>query len=126
MKFIRFIIKLNIFHKFELLGSNGGVKISDSNIVPSLHIYPPAWDQAKNRVLQTSDIDDLASAGRSLIIGEFGSLPSGSTDWASIVKYAKSKGYTVLGWAWNGDGAYGMNMVRREISKIYELIVFKF
>uniref|UniRef100_A0A914HLL0 Uncharacterized protein n=1 Tax=Globodera rostochiensis TaxID=31243 RepID=A0A914HLL0_GLORO len=89
----------------------GGVKISDTNIIPSLHIYPDAYNHGKGQWLNTSDIDDLASAGRSLIIGEFGSLPAGSVDWAGIVSYAKSKGYTILGWAWNGDG-YGMNMAQ--------------
>ncbi|KAL3074110.1 hypothetical protein niasHT_027137 [Heterodera trifolii] len=92
----------------------GGAKIADTKIIPSLHLYPGGYNQQKNRWVDKSDIDDLANAGRSLIIGEFGSLPpqNGGSDWAGIVSYAKSKGYTVLGWAWNGDGAYGMNMAQ--------------
>ncbi len=85
-------------------------KISDGNIVLSMHVYPNGWNQAKNRVINTSDIDDLASTGKPCIIGEFGNSPSGSADWSAIVDYAKSKGWTVLGWCWNGDGG-SMNMV---------------
>lgn len=91
-------------------GSNG-TKINDTNIVPSVHVYPSAWNQGKNQWLAKSDIDDLLSAGRSAIIGEFGNGGSGSSDWAGITDYARStKGLTVLGWAWNGDGG-SMNMV---------------
>lgn len=90
--------------------NTGGVKINDTKIVLSLHIYPSAWNQAKNRWVNTSDIDDLASAGRPCIIGEFGNGGSGSCDWSAVVDYAKSKGWTILGWCWNGDGG-SMNMV---------------
>ncbi|MEK8034058.1 hypothetical protein AACH06_24810 [Ideonella sp. DXS29W] len=93
-----------------LKGYNGGVKITDTKVVPSMHVYPGAWNQAKNRWLNTSDVDDLASAGRGLIVGEFGSGGSGGADWVAITDYARSKGYSVLGWAWNGDGGF-MNMV---------------
>lgn len=85
-------------------------KISDSKVVLSMHVYPNGWNQAKNRVINTSDIDDLISTGRPCIIGEFGNSPSGSADWSGIVSYAKSKGWTILGWCWNGDGG-SMNMV---------------
>lgn len=88
----------------------GGVKINDTNIILSAHIYPNGYNQAKARNVNQSDIDDLASAGRTCIIGEFGNSPAGSVDWAGIVDYAKSKNWTVLGWAWNGDGG-SMNMV---------------
>ncbi len=43
-------------------------------------------------------------------IGEFGSLPQGPVDWKGVVTYAHSKGWPILGWAWNGDGG-DMNMV---------------
>ncbi|MET0355640.1 MAG: hypothetical protein ABW044_02625 [Cellvibrio sp.] len=86
-------------------------KIYDTYIVPSIHVYPPAWNQAKNAPLVKADVDDLGSAGRGVIIGEFGSGGgSGGTDWAGVTSYAKGKGYDVLGWAWNGDGGW-MNMV---------------
>ncbi|MGC8802429.1 MAG: cellulase family glycosylhydrolase [Bacteroidales bacterium] len=90
--------------------NTGGVKINDTKIVLSMHIYPGAWNQAKNRWVNTSDIDDLASAGRPCIIGEFGNGGSGGCDWSAVVDYAKSKGWTILGWCWNGDGG-SMNMV---------------
>jgi mannan endo-1,4-beta-mannosidase len=91
-------------------GTNG-TKINDTYIVPSIHAYPGAWNQGKNAWLAKSDVDDLGSAGRGVLIGEFGSLGStGSSDWSGIVDYAKGKGYDVLGWAWNGDGG-SMNMV---------------
>jgi len=90
-------------------GSNG-TKINDTYIVPSIHAYPGAWNQGKNAWLAKSDVDDLGSAGRGVLIGEFGNGGSGSSDWSGIVDYAKGKGYNVLGWAWNGDGG-SMNMV---------------
>ncbi|MGF6849732.1 hypothetical protein QFZ51_004967 [Chitinophaga sp. W3I9] len=43
------------------------------------------------------------------MVGEFGT-GSGSANWSGLTNYAKSKGWTVLGWAWNGDGG-SLNMV---------------
>jgi len=88
----------------------GGTAINDTYIVPSIHAYPGAWNQGKNAWLAKSDVDDLGSAGRGVLVGEFGNGGSGSSDWSGIVDYAKTKGYNVLGWAWNGDGG-SMNMV---------------
>ncbi|GAB3638184.1 hypothetical protein GCM10027422_37740 [Hymenobacter arcticus] len=88
----------------------GGTKINDTNIILSVHVYPNGYNQGKNHTLQNSDLDDLASAGRPCLIGEFGNSPSGPANWSGIVSYGKSKGWTVLGWAWNGDGG-SMNMV---------------
>lgn len=84
--------------------------ISDTNIILSVHIYPNGYNQALSHNLQRSDLDDLASAGRPCIIGEFGWAPTGPVDWQDLVTYGKGKGWTVMGWAWNGDGG-GMNMV---------------
>lgn len=91
-------------------GYNGGTKISDNNYILSAHIYPGAWNQAKGRYINTSDIDDLSSGGVPCMIGEFGNSGGSGADWSGIVDYAKSKGWTILGWAWNGDGG-SMNMV---------------
>lgn len=88
----------------------GGTAISDSSVILSCHVYPGGWNQAKNHSLQPSDLDDLSSTNRPCIIGEFGNYPSGNVDWASVVDYAKSKGWAVLAWSWNGDGG-PMNMV---------------
>lgn len=90
-------------------GTNG-TKINDTNIILSVHVYPNGYNQAKNHNLQNADLDDLASAGRGCIIGEFGNSPAGPVDWQGVVNYGKGKGWTVLGWCWNGDGG-GMNMV---------------
>jgi len=90
--------------------SSGATRINDTNIVLSAHIYPGAWNQGKGRYVNTSDVDDLASSGRPCMIGEFGNQGGSGADWSAIVDYARSKGWTVLGWAWNGDGG-GMNMV---------------
>jgi mannan endo-1,4-beta-mannosidase len=86
-----------------------GTKINDTNIAASIHVYPGDWNQGLNHTLNTSDVDDLAAAGRSCIVGEFGT-GSGSADWAGITDYARNKGWSVLGWAWNGDGG-SLNMV---------------
>lgn len=88
----------------------GGVTLSDPKIVLSMHIYPNGYNQGKGHNLERSDLDDLASAGRPCMVGEFGWAPAGPVFWQDLVGYAKTKGWTVLGWAWNGDGL-GMNMV---------------
>lgn len=85
-------------------------RLTDTNIVLSVHIYPNGYNQALNHNLQRSDLDDLASAGRPCLVGEFGWAPAGPVNWQDLVGYGKAKGWTVLGWAWNGDGT-GMNMV---------------
>lgn len=85
-------------------------RLTDTNIILSVHIYPNGFNQALNHNLQRSDLDDLASAGRPCLIGEFGNTPAGPVFWQDLVSYGKGKGWTVLGWAWNGDGT-GMNMV---------------
>ncbi len=90
--------------------TTGQTKITDVKIILSAHIYPGAYNQAKGRYMNTSDIDDLASAGRTCILGEFGSVGGSGADWLGITNYAKSKGWTILGWAWAGDGL-GMNMI---------------
>jgi mannan endo-1,4-beta-mannosidase len=90
--------------------ATGQTKITDTKIVLSAHIYPGAWNQVKGRYNNTSDIDDLASSGRGCMIGEFGNSGGSGADWSGIVDYARNKGWTVLGWCWNGDGG-SMNMV---------------
>jgi hypothetical protein len=91
-------------------GFNGGTKINDGNYILSAHVYPGAYNQVKGRYMVKADLDDLASAGKPCILGEFGNQGGSGADWSGIVDYAKSKGWTVLGWAWNGDGG-SMNMV---------------
>lgn len=90
-------------------GTNG-TKITDGNYILSVHIYPGSWNQAKGRYVNTSDIDDMASSGRPCMIGEFGNSGGSGANWSAIVDYARNKGWTVLAWAWNGDGG-SMNMV---------------
>lgn len=84
--------------------------ISDANIALSVHYYPSSWNQARSRVPNTSDIDELIATGKTIIVGEFGNQPSGNCDWAGIIDYSRNKGINVLGWCWNGDGG-SMNMV---------------
>ncbi len=86
-----------------------GTKITDANIALSVHIYPGDWNQALNHWLQNSDLDELNSAGRACIAGEFGT-GSGSADWSGLVDHASALGWSVLAWAWNGDGG-SLNMV---------------
>lgn len=88
---------------------SSAVKITDTNIVFSLHVYPNGWNEGRKHNLQAADLNDLSLTGRGAIIGEFGNSPAGNTDWSGIVNSAKSKGWTILGWCWNGDGST-MNM----------------
>jgi hypothetical protein len=91
-------------------GTNG-TRINDTNIILSTHIYPGAYNQGRNRSMINADLDELASAGRACIVGEFGNDSGGYTgaNWSGLVDHAKGKGWTVLGWCWNGDGG-SMNM----------------
>ena len=84
--------------------------ISDTNIVLSAHIYSNGWNQGRNHNFQASDLDDISNSGRRGIVGEFGNGGGGSTDWSACIDSAKSKGWGVIGWCWNGDGGV-MNMV---------------
>jgi hypothetical protein len=94
--------------KDAVLGTNG-VAITDTNIMLSMHAYPNGYNTGAGHYIQASDLDDLAATGRCVIIGEFGNVPSGSGDWSGVVTSATSRGWPVIGWAWNGDGL-GMNM----------------
>ena len=94
----------------QAINGTNGTKINDTNITLSSHVYPGAWNQAANNWLTASDLDTMASAtGRTCMLGEFGT-GSGSADWSGIVSNAASKGWRVMGWAWNGDGGV-LNMV---------------
>jgi len=89
-----------------------GETITDRKIILSTHIYPDGTNFAKQREMTTADIDELASTGLDCMLGEFGDNGSGGqAKWDDLVKYAKSKGWPVFGWAWNGDGG-GMNMIQ--------------
>jgi mannan endo-1,4-beta-mannosidase len=86
--------------------------ITDPNIIFSCHIYPGGFDSVNGTPVR-ANIDVLASSGRPCLVGEFGSGGRGSSDWSDLVDYAKSKGWTVLAWSWNGDGSKPtkMNMI---------------
>jgi mannan endo-1,4-beta-mannosidase len=84
--------------------------ITDDNIIFSAHIYTNAWNGKAGHSLRASDLDYLGAAGRPCMVGEFGNGGGGSVDWSALVDHARSKGWSVIGWAWNGDGG-GMNMI---------------
>jgi hypothetical protein len=97
--------------KLAVAGTTGEI-ICDAKIILSTHIYPVAWNLARQREMTTADIDELASTGLPCIVGEFGNQPSsGKAKWEDLVRAAKFKGWPVFGWAWNGDG-HGMNMIQ--------------
>ncbi|MCX6207378.1 MAG: cellulase family glycosylhydrolase [Bacteroidetes bacterium] len=80
--------------------------ITDSKIALSAHIYKDSWNGSAT--FSRQDIRRMLHTGKPCIVGEFGPIENqpgtGHCDWADCVKYAKSKGMTVLGWCWNGDG----------------------
>jgi hypothetical protein len=85
--------------------------IRDPNIVFSVHLYGSAWvEQGAGRWMQARDLDALEQAGRPVLVGEFGAARAGHADWSALVDHARRKGWTLLAWAWNGDGE-GMNLV---------------
>jgi mannan endo-1,4-beta-mannosidase len=84
--------------------------IADRNIVFSIHIYSSAYiEQGPHHWMQPSDLREFSKVGRPVIIGEYGGMREGAADWQALVAEAKTLGWTVLAWAWNGDGE-GMNM----------------
>ncbi|MEO8821072.1 MAG: cellulase family glycosylhydrolase [Ginsengibacter sp.] len=97
----------------------GNVKILDTNIVLSAHIYPGGYVQQRtddkgnnigSGTFVASDLDYMINSNRTCIIGEFGNGGTGSSDWSGIVDHAKAKSMSVLGWCWDGDGG-SMNMI---------------
>lgn len=86
--------------------------IHDSNLVFSVHLYASAWvEYGVRRWMQPADLDALAGVGRPVLIGEFGGQRDGQADWRTLIRRARQLGWTVIAWAWNGDGE-GMNMVQ--------------
>ena len=84
-------------------------RIWDGNLIVSTHIYPGNWNQGRGHWYQISDLNDLSGIGRTILIGEFGT-GSGGSDWWGCVNNGKSRGWSCLAWAWNGDGGV-LNMV---------------
>jgi hypothetical protein len=85
--------------------------IKDDNIVFSIHIYSSNYVvNGPHHWMQPQDLVEFAKVGRPVMIGEFGGMREGGADWRALVAQAKALGWTVLAWAWNGDGE-GMNMV---------------
>ncbi|WP_158305517.1 cellulase family glycosylhydrolase [Opitutus terrae] len=86
--------------------------IEDTNIIFSVHIYASGWvEYGPRHWMTTADLDALEASGRPVLVGEFGGRRKGRADWSALVDHARAKGWTLLAWAWNGDGE-GMNMVR--------------
>ncbi|RRJ31808.1 fibronectin type III domain-containing protein [Halocatena pleomorpha] len=82
-------------------------QIDDDDLILSVHVYPSGWNQEANEALQPAHLDIVDETGYPCMIGEFGNWaanPSGA-DWSAIVDHAKSLGWPVIGWAWNGDGS---------------------
>jgi len=94
---------------YDAVKGTNGTKINDTNITLSCHLYPGAWNQGNNHWFQTSDLYEMANSGRTCMVGEFGS-GSGSSDAFGLTDTARNAGWSVLGWAWNGDGN-SLNMV---------------
>jgi hypothetical protein len=94
---------------YDAVKGTNGTKINDTNITLSCHLYPGAWNQGNNHWFQTSDLYQMANSGRTCMVGEFGS-GSGSSDAFGLTDTARNAGWSVLGWAWNGDGG-SLNMV---------------
>ncbi|HEY4247922.1 MAG TPA: hypothetical protein VGM64_13800 [Lacunisphaera sp.] len=88
----------------EAVKGTNGTKINDTNITLSAHIYPGAWNQRNNHWENATDLNTMGgTSGRACMLGEFGT-GSGSADWSGIVDNCRNAGWSVLGWAWNGDG----------------------
>lgn len=96
------------------VAADASSNINDNNIIFSAHLYNSAYNQDQGSWLQPSHLEYLNSnpSGYRCMVGEFGSEMDGQADWSALVDHAKSLGWPVLGWAWNGDGSSPpMNMV---------------
>ena len=82
----------------------------DKKIIFSVHIYTSAFNVAKNRWLNESDLSYLAATGVKCMVGEFCDAGRGGADWCSLVDYCYQNNWPIFGWAWNGDGGT-MNMI---------------
>jgi hypothetical protein len=87
----------------EAVKGTNGTKISDTSITLSAHVYPGAYNNRNGHYETYADLSTMGGAGRGCMLGEFGT-GSGSADWSGIVSSCASAGWSVLGWAWNGDG----------------------
>ncbi len=94
---------------YDAVRGTNGTRINDTNITISCHLYPGAWNQGNNRWFQAADLTQMANSGRTCMVGEFGS-GSGSSNAFGLTDTARNSGWSVLGWAWNGDGG-SLNMV---------------
>ena len=90
--------------------ADASYSMPDKNLVFSAHIYPQAYDSVSNSAPTNQNIDYLHKTGRPCIFGEFGTDYSSGANWSGLVDHAKSLGWNVFGWAWNGDGG-SMNMI---------------
>lgn len=84
--------------------------IEDDKIIYSLHIYPTSVNVEDNSWVWVVDLDYLEAANIPWMIGEFGSIGTGGTNWCGIVEYAHQQNRPIFGWAWNGDGG-NLNML---------------
>lgn len=79
-------------------------QLEDDDLVLSVHIYPSAYNETAGEWLQPDHLDYLDGAGYPCMVGEFGANRDGDADWSGLIDHAKSLGWPVVGWAWNGDG----------------------
>jgi mannan endo-1,4-beta-mannosidase len=93
------------------VAADASSSIEDDDIAFSVHVYPSSYNSVTGDWLAPSDLNYLGDAGRPCLVGEFGSHRDGGADWSALVDRAKSLGWPVIGWAWNGDGSSNpMNM----------------
>jgi hypothetical protein len=85
-------------------------EITDENVIFSALLYDSAYNAYHGETLRPEHLDELDNTGYPCLIGEFGSKHDGDADWSALTDHAKSLGWPVFGWAWNGDGR-NMNMV---------------
>ncbi len=96
---------------YQAIKNQSTTRITDTKLILSMHIYDDSGQYRNNKwqVLQNGDLDELASTGLGCMVGEFGSKIAG-TPAPAVVDYARSRGWPVFGWAWNGDGGI-LNML---------------
>ncbi len=88
----------------------GKVRITDRDIILSVHVYPSAYDGVTKKALQNDALKKLNDAGLPCMIGEFGSKATqqSGASWSGLVDFAKTLGWPLLAWCWAADNTGGL------------------
>jgi len=94
------------------VAADAAKNIDDDDVILSAHLYPVAYNNDQGRPLDVESLQYLHnnSGGFDCMVGEFGTRTDGNVNVTGLIEEAKSLGWPVIAWCWNGDGG-DMNMI---------------